>query len=468
MKEFSLKLFSFIILLGAFFSCSTSSVNLRPPVYWNYQKPLDIWVYSDIPDQGAEVLVFSGQKEYKAQIQVKEKQKDKTRVQITLNQTQEILEKKIYFIKILKKSSDGNPSVLPALLDSEPPRIGIIQSSPSIMKGGSAIVIFEVKDRNLEHLTLSDQDKYPFNIQKFKEEGCYISLVHWYLTKKDFILTLTARDKAGNINTVQIPFKKKDFKYPVSRLKITKEFYQEKALELAKNDKNIPKSDKEKYEFFMKKMDDTRKFSIAEATSKPVTENVKELHFFVFNPLKKARITSLFGTKRTFYSKNKLVRESYHLGLDLAHVPNDNIFAATNGTVIYSGYNGGNGNMLLIHHGLGLYTFYGHCSKLLAKTGAPVKAGELVAISGTTGYSLGDHLHFGVMIGSHFVNPNEWMSSKWMTANILHPIRLAEKYLLEKKQKHLAEILKGPFEMNSAGFFSEKNVKPNKKDIVLN
>ncbi len=74
--------------------------------------------------------------------------------------------------------------------------------------------------------------------------------------------------------------------------------------------------------------------------------------------------------------------------------------------------------MLLISHGLGIYSLYAHCSHLLVKKGEFVNSGSRIAKTGETGYALGDHLHFSIIIQGRYVNPSSWMSAGWLKENI--------------------------------------------------
>jgi len=89
-------------------------------------------------------------------------------------------------------------------------------------------------------------------------------------------------------------------------------------------------------------------------------------------------------------------KSEFHTGIDIAAPSGANVVAAGDGTVILSGYNGGYGYTVIIDHGGGMTTLYGHNSKLYAENGATVKRGELIAKCGSTGYSTGPHVHFEV------------------------------------------------------------------------
>ncbi len=97
------------------------------------------------------------------------------------------------------------------------------------------------------------------------------------------------------------------------------------------------------------------------------------------------RIHPVYGTKK------------FHSGLDLAAPGGSPILAAADGTVRFAGWNGGYGNCLIIDHGNGISTLYGHARSLLVSSGARVSKGQKVALVGTTGTSTGNHLHFEVL-----------------------------------------------------------------------
>jgi murein DD-endopeptidase MepM/ murein hydrolase activator NlpD len=95
----------------------------------------------------------------------------------------------------------------------------------------------------------------------------------------------------------------------------------------------------------------------------------------------------------------------FHPGIDIAARTGTPFVAAASGTVIQACYSGGYGNMILINHGNGAVTRYGHASKLMVSAGQHVEKGQTVGLVGSTGYSTGPHLHFEVIINGQTVNP---------------------------------------------------------------
>ena len=95
-----------------------------------------------------------------------------------------------------------------------------------------------------------------------------------------------------------------------------------------------------------------------------------------------------------------------HNGIDLTAPRGTKIYATADGTVIQANYTtGGYGKKILIDHGHGYKTLYGHCNKLLVKRGQTVKRGEVIGLVGSTGLSTTSHLHYEVWVNNHPVNP---------------------------------------------------------------
>jgi murein DD-endopeptidase MepM/ murein hydrolase activator NlpD len=120
------------------------------------------------------------------------------------------------------------------------------------------------------------------------------------------------------------------------------------------------------------------------------------------------KITSPYGYRNHPILKKKKL----HTGIDIAVPSGTSILAANSGKVIYSGYNGGYGNTVIIDHGGKISTLYAHNSKLLVKVGDEVEKGKAVAKSGSTGLSTGPHLHFEVRENGQHVDPMKYLTGK--------------------------------------------------------
>lgn len=112
-------------------------------------------------------------------------------------------------------------------------------------------------------------------------------------------------------------------------------------------------------------------------------------------------ITSGFGVRQSPYGMN----EKMHEGLDIANHPGTLIHAPANGTVTFVGRKPGYGHTLIIDHGYGLETWYGHTRKILTENNQKITRGDIVAHMGSTGRSTGSHLHYEVRVNGYPVDP---------------------------------------------------------------
>lgn len=123
--------------------------------------------------------------------------------------------------------------------------------------------------------------------------------------------------------------------------------------------------------------------------------------YLAVNPTQ-GRISSRYGAREK-------IRNHTHQGLDIAAKIGTPIKAVADGIVSYSGTMGGYGNIIIIDHGNGIQTYYGHCSKLYAKLGKAVTAGDVIAAVGNTGNSTGPHLHFEIRENGKYVDPANYL-----------------------------------------------------------
>lgn len=119
-----------------------------------------------------------------------------------------------------------------------------------------------------------------------------------------------------------------------------------------------------------------------------------------------SRISSAFGD-RTSPTEGA---STDHKGIDISAQTGASILAAASGTVVIATYSYSAGNYIMINHGGGIYTVYMHCSQLLASEGQEVAQGETIARVGSTGYSTGPHLHFGIRANGSYVNPSLYVA----------------------------------------------------------
>lgn len=116
-------------------------------------------------------------------------------------------------------------------------------------------------------------------------------------------------------------------------------------------------------------------------------------------------VTSGFGPRISPFT-NQL---AMHDGLDIGAAPNTPVQSPASGHVVSAGFDAKMGNMILIDHGYGIQTEYGHLAKILVRQGQRVKRGDVIALVGSTGLSTGPHLHYMVKVKGQAVNPHNYI-----------------------------------------------------------
>lgn len=117
------------------------------------------------------------------------------------------------------------------------------------------------------------------------------------------------------------------------------------------------------------------------------------------------RITSEYGSRESPTEG----ASSYHKGIDIGASTGSSVVAAADGKVVIATYSSSAGNYVMISHGSGTYTVYMHMSRLNVSEGDEVSKGESIGAVGSTGYSTGPHLHFGIRKDGSYVNPENYL-----------------------------------------------------------
>ena len=119
----------------------------------------------------------------------------------------------------------------------------------------------------------------------------------------------------------------------------------------------------------------------------------------------KGWVTSDFGYRRSPFT----FAADFHPGVDIAASWGTPVVAPADGVVTFSGYKSGYGKTVIIDHGFGVVTQYGHASELFAQEGEKIKRGAKIALVGSTGHSTGPHLHYEIHVDSVPVDPMKYI-----------------------------------------------------------
>ncbi|MED1918859.1 M23 family metallopeptidase [Bacillus thuringiensis] len=119
------------------------------------------------------------------------------------------------------------------------------------------------------------------------------------------------------------------------------------------------------------------------------------------------KLTTPFGYQRVVNG----VPANRHSAIDIANKTGTSIWASNHGKVVLADSLYLTGNTIIIDHGLNIFSIYAHLSKLDVKTGQEVKQGQVIGQMGSTGFSTGPHLHYGMLVGNTYVNPQPFFDA---------------------------------------------------------
>ena len=411
-------------------------------IFWNRVDPLKITFKDNLGLSSYELVLNDGEKSViVGQGPFPSKEKEQT---LTVRYPKgKVLNPKATKFTITVKVTDsslwnmmeGNSAqrVLHINVDYKRPNVNVLANSRMINQGGSALVVFQADDENMDQLYI-EANGNKFKAQPYKKEGYYAALIAWPFTNDTFLAKIIAIDKAENKRVTEIPFYHGNPAYKTSYIRATDKFIDGKITDLASSDPEYAAiTDKLKK---LKAINETMRLNnekyIHKLSRNVSDEMLDSWKMKKFYPLKNGKKVASYGDHRYYYynSKENIVSESYHVGYDMASTQMADIKVTNPGKVVNADENGIYGNMPMIDHGLGLYTLYGHCSQILVKEGDEVHAGQVIAKTGKTGLALGDHLHFGMVIQGIEVRPVEWFDQTWITKFVDNVFKSADKIIM--------------------------------------
>ncbi len=217
--------------------------------------------------------------------------------------------------------------------------------------------------------------------------------------------------------TVQFP-KKEQPKYTVHDLQVSDTFMQKVVGELD------PNGSGDLVSRFVKINNEMRK-----SNNKTLSElRLKTADHFLFSqPFARqahSQAEATFADLRNYIYQGKKIDQQVHLGYDLAVTQHVGVEASNDGRVVYAAPLGIYGNCIVVDHGYGLQTIYGHLSHIDVHEGDMVKRGQVMGQSGMTGMAGGDHIHFAMQLDGVQIDPKEWWDPHWIQDHIAKRVDL--------------------------------------------
>jgi murein DD-endopeptidase MepM/ murein hydrolase activator NlpD len=319
------------------------------------------------------------------------------------------------------KFNDRAIASFPLTVDLTPPKLEIVASTQYLSPGGAGLVVYRVSGAARESVGLGAV-RFAGTPMGPPEQGLRVALVALpYNWTSATPVTVRAEDEAGNAATRGIPAEIKPRRFPSDRIQIRDSFLETKVPEL------LPQypPGKPLVDAFLVINRDQRKQAEEEKRRIGAKSADRPLWEGAFEQPRNTKVFSNFAETRTYLYQGREIDTQVHYGYDLASTRQSPVPAANKGVTVFAGPLTIYGNAVMLDHGLGLMTLYGHLSSIAVKVGDAVTKGQELGRSGSTGLALGDHLHYEVLVHGISVTPLEWWDAKWIRDHISKPLKAA-------------------------------------------
>ncbi len=301
---------------------------------------------------------------------------------------------------------------------SAPPQLAALTTQHYIHQGGCDMVVYRVSDganRSGVEMGGSFFPGYalPGAAPSPGMQTMFSIFAFPYNAPASTVPHLTASDDAGNQTTITFPATTFPHGYPRRNFVITDAFIARVIPPILANTPELTDTGDPVKNFLLVNRDlrhiDTERLIELSQKSQP-----RFLWKGAFHQLGNSAVEASFADHRIYQYNGQTIDEEDHLGYDLAAVAHTPVLAANAGQVLFTGYFGIYGNVVVLDHGYGLLTLYAHLNDYGVKPGDTVADNQLLGHSDSTGLAGGDHLHFSVLLDGVQVNPTEWWDPHWI------------------------------------------------------
>ena len=309
----------------------------------------------------------------------------------------------------------------------EPPRIAVVSTHHYVNHGGSEMVVYRATPADVRSGVRVGDIEYPGYPLSGELSASFFALL--YDQDLNTRIQAFARDEAGN--ETKATFVDNVFEKPQrkSRIELEDKFLNRVVPEIIEHAPELkmtpPPEDSDMLPGFLKVNGELRKINADQIAALALKSAPTRLWDGPFVQLGNSKVEASFADHRTYIYKGKEVDHQVHLGFDLAvteHVP---VVAANAGTVLNASWLGIYGNCIVLDHGMGVQSLYGHLMSFDVKVGDHVTRGQTIGRSDSTGLAGGDHLHFTMLVGGRMVTPVEWWDPHWITDRVERKLKEA-------------------------------------------
>ena len=315
----------------------------------------------------------------------------------------------------------------------ERPQVSIVSSKHYINLGGSEMVVYRVTPADVTSGVVVGNLEYPgypasgaSTIEGVKLDDPNLRIAFFALRWDQGVnspMRLFARDEAGNSAFADFDHTTFPKVFKKSRIELDDKFLDRVVPAILGGTTEV-KPDGDNLAKFLVINSELRKRN-AEKIASFAKQSAPEILWrgVVFHQFMNNAVESAFADRRTYVYKGKEVDQQTHLGFDLASFTTMKVAAANRGKVLFADELGIYGNCVILDHGMGVQSLYGHLSSFSVKAGDTVEKEQELGRSGMTGLAGGDHLHFTMLVNGQMVNPVEWWDQHWIQDRILRKLK---------------------------------------------
>jgi murein DD-endopeptidase MepM/ murein hydrolase activator NlpD len=302
-------------------------------------------------------------------------------------------------------------------IDITPPTLELVADDRYVNFGGVGAIVYKASADTVNTGVKVGKHFFPGfkDVVKGHPDYHFALFAHAYDVEPSQRATIVATDKAGNTREMRLAYELKNVKYKKSTIAVSDSFFQNKVVPLLKDASKQNGSVKEIFVAVDKGVRKENEDKITEVTTKATPKILWE---GAFAQLSNSKVEANFADERTYTYNGEPIDTAFHLGYDLSVTKHYPIEAANAGVVAFTGDLGLYGNAVIVDHGLGLFSLYGHMSQVDVKPGDAIRKAQIIGKTGETGFAGGDHLHFGIYLDGVAILPVEWWDSKWIRDNI--------------------------------------------------
>ena len=314
----------------------------------------------------------------------------------------------------------------------DPPRISVMSTHHFVNLGASEMVVYRVTPADVASGVRVGDRVYP----GFPAAGAGVGdpsvrlafFALLYDQPVDTPIELFARDLAGNEAHAEFEHRVFPKTFRHSRIAIDDAFLtrvESSILQKTPAFASPPSKPDDLLPTFLKINNELRRANADQIAALAKKTSDAMLWKGAFQQLSNSQVESSFADFRTYIYRGREVDRQVHLGFDLAKTANVPVVAANRGKVLYANDLGIYGNCVILDHGMGVQSLYGHLSSFDVSEGQEVDRGQALGRSGQTGLAGGDHLHFSMLVNGQFVNATEWWDPHWIEDRIMRKLREA-------------------------------------------